>query len=66
MRQLITVITNQILHQIKTNEINMVRLESFDNPIIYKSVCDTLRVSAKVSNFVAKLTLEKYNQFFHF
>lgn len=63
MRQLITVITNQILHQIKTNEINMVRLESFDNPIIYKSVCDTLRVSTKISNFVAKLTLEKYNQF---
>ena len=63
MRQLITVITNQILHQIKSGEINMVRLESFDNPIIYKSVCEALRESAKVSNFVAKLTLEKYTQF---
>ena len=41
----------------------MVRLESFDNPIIYKSVCEALRESAKVSNFVAKLTLEKYTQF---
>ena len=63
MKQLITVITKQILHQIKANEINMVRLESFDNPIIYKSVCDALREHPKVSHFVAKLTLEKYNQF---
>ena len=39
MRQLISVITSQILNQIKPNEINMVRLESFDSPIIYKSTC---------------------------
>ena len=63
MRQLITVITNQILQQIKPNEINMVRLESFDNPIVYKSVCELLQGNPKVTHFVAKLTLEKYNQF---
>ena len=36
MKQLISVITNQIVKQIRPNEINMVRLESFDSPIIYK------------------------------
>lgn len=63
MKQLISVITSQILRQIKPNEINMVRLESFDNPIVYRSVCENLRNHASISNFVAKLTLEKYRQF---
>lgn len=63
MNQLVSVITSQILRQIKPKEINMVRLESFDNPIIYKSVCENLQNNASISNFVAKLTLEKYQQF---
>lgn len=63
MKQLISVITAQILQQIKENEINMVRLENFDNPVIYKSVCENLRSSNQISNFVAKLTYEKYGQF---
>ena len=33
MKQLISVITKQILKQIRQNEINMVRLESFDRNI---------------------------------
>ena len=63
MKQLISVITKQILQQIKPNEINLVRLESFDNPIIYKSVCEKLNESDQITKFVAKLTLEKYSQF---
>lgn len=63
MRQLISVITNQIINQIRPNEINMVRLESFDSPIIYKSVCENLRQTDRVHTLVPKLTLEKYRQF---
>ena len=63
MKQLISVITSQIIKQIRPNEINMVRLESFDNPIIYRSVCENLYQSDKVHKLVPKLTLEKYLQF---
>lgn len=63
MKQLISVITNQIIKQIKPNEINMVRLESFDNPIIYRSVCENLCQNDRIYKFVPKLTLEKYQQF---
>jgi hypothetical protein len=63
MKQLISVITSQIIKQIRPNEINMVRLESFDNPIIYRSVCENLYQSDQVHKFVPKLTLEKYLQF---
>lgn len=63
MKQLISVITEQILKQIRQNEINMVRLESFDNPILYRAICENLRQSEYVNIFVPKLTLEKYRQF---
>ena len=63
MKQLISIVTAQILRQIKANEVNMVRLESFDNPIIYKSVCENLLHSGRVPNLVPKLTLEKYREF---
>ena len=63
MKQLISVITKQILKQIKPNEINMVRLAGFDSPIIYKAVCENLRNSNHIHKFVPKLTLEKYKQF---
>lgn len=63
MKQLISVITNQIIKQIRPNEINMVRLENFDNPIIYRSVCENLYQSNQVHKLVPKLTLEKYLQF---
>ena len=63
MKQLISVITEQIQKQIRQNEINMVRLESFDSPIIYRSVCENLRQSNCVHTLIPKLTLEKYRQF---
>ena len=63
MRQLVTFVTALILRQVKPNEVNIVRLESFDNPIIYKSVCDNLLHSDRISTLVPKLTLEKYKEF---
>ena len=56
MKRLISVITNQIIKHIKPNEINMVRLESFDNPIIYKSVCENLYHSNCIDHLIPKLT----------
>ena len=63
MRQLVSVITEQILRQVKENEINMVRLERFDNPFIYRAVCENLRNCSKIRMLVPKLTVEKYRQF---
>lgn len=63
MKQLISVVYKQIVSQIKTNEINMVRLQGFDNPIIYKSICELFRNDPAIECFIPKLTLEKYSQF---
>lgn len=63
MKKLISVITDIINEQIKTGEINMIRLESFDSPIIYKSICENLSINTDIHSFVPKLTLEKYQQF---
>lgn len=63
MKQLISVIIKHISRQIQPDEINMVRLENFDDPVIYKSVCEELRAGGRTPGFVAKLTLAKYRQF---
>ena len=63
MKQLINVVTTQILRHVQPNDINIVRLQNFDNPIIYKSICENLLHSGRVSNLVPKLTLEKYTEF---
>ena len=65
MRQLISEITDQIVEHIRINEINMIRLECFDDPIIYESVCRNLENETRLGNIVLipKITLEKYNQF---
>ena len=63
MKQLISVIHNQIKQQIRPGKVNMVRLENFDHPILYKSVCEQLQNSGEIPGFNAKLTLEKYRQF---
>ena len=64
MKQLISVIYNQIKQQIRPGEVNMVRLENFDSPILYKSICERLQGNGEIPSFIAKLTLEKYRQFF--
>ena len=63
MKQLVSIIINQIEKQIKSNEINMLRLESFDDPRIYSAICDTLSKDTNIDLFLAKLTKEKYDQF---
>lgn len=63
MKQLISVVVKQVLSQIKPNEINMVRLQGFDNPIIYKSICEILQGHSGIERLIPKLTLEKYSQF---
>ena len=63
MQKLISVITRKILEQIHPGEANMVRLENFEAPVLYRSVCEALRKSGKIDRLIPKLTLEKYVQF---
>ena len=48
MKQLISVIVGKIAQQIRPGEVNMVRLENFDYPILYKSVCLMNRVFIRI------------------
>ena len=63
MQKLISVITRKILEQIHPGEANMVRLENFEDPMVYRSVCEALRKNDKIDRLIPKLTLEKYVQF---
>lgn len=63
MKQLILLLTKQISEQIVLNNTNIVRLESFDNPIIYKAICANLQSDDRVDSFVFKLSKEKYIAF---
>ena len=61
MKKLIGVLSEQILGQIKPGKTNIVRIENFDNPIVYCSVCKN--VSGRVDFFIAKLAKGKYTEF---
>ena len=61
MKKLISVICEQITAQIKSGKTNIIRLESFDNPVVYSSVCKNLQ--GKMDHFIAKLAKEKYSEF---
>lgn len=63
MKKLIEVLSKQVLGQIRPGKTNIVRIESFDNPVVYSSICKN--VSSKVDCFIAKLTAEKFNEFSH-
>lgn len=63
MKQLINVLIKEILNQVKPLKSNIVRVESIDNPVIYKSVCEKLQQSEKIDLFIPKLTKEKYQEF---
>lgn len=63
MKQLISLLTEQIVAQVVANNTNIVRLESFDNPLIYKAVCNNLLNENKIDLHVFKLSREKYNAF---
>lgn len=61
MKKLIDVLTTQITKQMQAGKTNIIRIESFDNPIVYSSVCKSLEGKADV--LIAKLAKEKYEEF---
>lgn len=63
MNKLINYLSNIILKQIKKNSTNIIRVESFDNPSVYKCLCEILSSDHSIDSFVAKLALEKYIEF---
>lgn len=63
MRQLINFLTEQVRLQINSGKSNIVRIECFDNPIIYKSICESLISDDRVDLLFLKLSNEKYREF---
>lgn len=61
MKKLISVLSEQIVEQIRPNKTNIIRIESFDSPLVYSAVCKN--VSVKVDCFIAKLAKEKFDEF---
>ena len=61
MKKLIDVLTAQIANQLQRGKTNIIRIESFDNPIVYSSVC--MALEAKVDVLIAKLAKDKYEEF---
>ena len=60
MKKLISVLSEQIVEQIRPNKTNIIRIESFDSPLVYSAVCKN--VSVKVDCFIAKLAKEKFDE----
>lgn len=63
MKQLVDVLYQKIIHQVKPFQSNIVRLEGIDNPIIYQELCKKLLDSNSVDEFIPKITREKYSAF---
>ena len=63
MKQLIALLTEQVKTQIIHNNTNIVRLESFDNPLLYKAVCVNLLQYEHLDRFIPKLSKEKFEEF---
>lgn len=63
MKQLINLLTEQVRSQINYGKSNIVRIECFDNPFIYKSICESLCSDNKVDLLLLKLSIEKYREF---
>ena len=63
MRQLVNILFDEICKQIEANKSNIVRLEGFDNPIIYQKICEKIAEEIIVDTFVPKITREKYQAF---
>lgn len=63
MKQLIELLTGQVKKQIVIGNTNIVRLESFDNPLVYKAVCSNLLSDESIDIFIPKLARKKYNEF---
>ncbi len=63
MKQLVRVLYQEIDKHIERNKSNIIRLEGFDNPIIYQLLCTELINANFVDYFVPKITSEKYYAF---
>ncbi len=63
MKQLISFLEKQVKNQISIGKANIVRLESFDNPLIYKAICDSLKHDERISKLILKLSNEKYMEY---
>ena len=59
--------TNEVINiiesQLNDNQINIMRIEGIDTPIIYKAICEHFRDNRKEIIFEAKLSREKHAQF---
>ena len=63
MNTLINYLSNLIIEQINVNSTNIIRVENFDNPGLYRKICENLKNNTTIDHFVAKLALEKYKEF---
>lgn len=63
MKQLIKVLTEEIIEQVKPRKVNIIRLEGIDSPIIYARICQNLQKSGKIDHLLPKLSREKYKDF---
>ena len=63
MKQLVNVLYQELLNQIKPLQSNIVRIEGIDNPLIYQNICEKLDSSGVIDEFVPKITREKYIAF---
>ena len=63
MKQLISLLIQKVKTQIVKNNTNIVRLESFNNPLIYRDICVNVHSDDSVDLFIPKMSKEKYNEF---
>ena len=63
MRQLVQYLSNQIRPRIIRSKTNIIRLENFDDPSVYWSLCKQFSKDNDIDTFIAKLTQQKYDFF---
>lgn len=61
MKYFIDSIEHEIDKHKQENQINLIKLEGIENPIIYKEVCKYFK--SRIPDFEAKLSKEKYEEF---
>lgn len=63
LKQLISLLVKQVRAQINHGKANIVRMEGFDNPMIYKSVCEALIRDENIGKLIIKLSNGKYAEY---
>jgi hypothetical protein len=64
MKSYINAIIHEILIQSKSNQISIIRVEGLNSPIIYCEICKYFENFLDDTEFIAKLSKEKYDEFF--